>query len=377
MDIETIMSGAEIGPKEKVNAHPEEDKELEEIVQRLETSIKIVGVGGSGCNTINRLSEMGVIGSEIVTVNADAQDLYFKESDRKVLIGSNITHGRGAGNNPKVGEECARADKSRIENALRGGDMIFVTCGLGGGTGTGAAPIVAEVAKSLNALTIAIVTLPFVSEGRVRSANALHGLTNVREHADTTIVIPNDRLLDLVPNLPLDKAFRVADELLSNAAKGITELITKPGLVNLDFADINTVMENGGTALIGIGISSTDAAKPENRAKESALNALRSPLLDTTEVDSAMGAIIHITGGPDMKLEEANTIVKTVADNIDPNAQIIWGAHIEEGAPTTHNVIKTLLILSGVKTPKFEEDLKDRAEMRPQAPVFDFDLKQI
>jgi cell division protein FtsZ len=250
--------------------------------------------------------------------------------------------------------------------------MVFVTCGLGGGTGTGSAPVIAEVAKEMQALTLAVVTLPFTVEGRVRAQNALKGLKKLRKHSDTVIVIPNDRLLDLAPNLPLNAAFKVADELLANAVKGITEMVTKPGLVNLDFADVRAILKDGGSAMIGLGASSRDAALGD-RSRESVEKAIQSPLLDC-DISSAKGALINIMGSKDMTLEEAEEIVRIVSERIDPNAEIIWGAQIDEDLD--RNIIQTLLILSGVRIPGYEEELEERFEER-EASEIDIGLKRI
>jgi cell division protein FtsZ len=332
------------------------DEELRRIVEGIKTSIRVVGCGGAGSNTIDRLLEMGVEGGEVIALNTDALHLLYSKAGTKILVGTSVTGGVGAGNDPEVGEQCAEADVDKISGALQGADLVFVTCGLGGGTGTGSAPVVAEVAKELQALTIAIVTLPFSVEGHVRAENALRGLKKLRKYADTVIVIPNDRLLDIAPNLPLNAAFKVADELLSNSVKGITEMVTKPGLVNLDFADVRAIMKDGGTAMIGLGSSAKDTPM-EQRSRESVEKALTSPLLDT-DISNATGALINIIGSRDMTLEEAEEIVRVVSERISPEAEIIWGAQIEESLD--RNVIKTLLILSGVSVPGYEEALEDK-----------------
>ncbi|HIE34019.1 MAG TPA: cell division protein FtsZ [Candidatus Altiarchaeales archaeon] len=348
------------------------DEELRRIVEEIKTSIKVVGTGGAGGNTINRLAEMGVEGGEIIAVNTDALDLLYTKAMTKVLIGASITGGIGAGNDPELGEQCADADIKKIANVLTGADMVFITCGLGGGTGTGSAPVIAEVAKDINALTLAVVTLPFSVEGRRRAKNAITGLKKLRKFADTVIVIPNDRLLEIAPNLPLNDAFKVADELLANSVKGITEMITKPGLVNLDFADVRAVLQEGGTALIGLGSSTRDSTMDE-RARESVERALRSPLLDT-DISGATGALINIIGSKDMTLEEAEDIVRIVSENISPDAQIIWGAQIDESLD--RNIIKTLVILAGVKTPAFEEELEEKVEALSEEHT-DFGLREV
>ncbi|MDD5111533.1 MAG: cell division protein FtsZ [Candidatus Altiarchaeota archaeon] len=343
------------------------DEDLKKIIEGIKTSIKVIGCGGAGSNTIERLTEMGLEGGDIIAINTDALHLFYCKAPIKVLIGASLTGGVGAGNDPAVGEKCAEADIEKIAQVLDNADMVFVTCGLGGGTGTGSIPVVAQIAKDVQALTIAIVTLPFSVEGKVRAANALRGLRKLRKFTDTVVVIPNDRLLDIVPNLPLNSAFRVVDEILSNSVKGITETITKPGLVNVDFADVRTIMKNGGTAMIGFGESRRDTSA-EERAVESVEKALSSPLLDT-DISSAKAALINITGSKDMTLEEAELIVRAVSERIDADAEIIWGAHIDESLDK--NVIKTLVILSGVKIPGYEEMLAERVEGHPEEEQYD------
>lgn len=357
----------------KTTAISSTDEELRRIVEGIRTSIKVVGAGGAGGNTLDRLMEMGVEGGDVIAVNTDALDLLYTNAHTKVLIGTSITGGIGAGNDPEVGEQCAEADIKKISEVITGSDMVFITCGLGGGTGTGSVPVIAEVSKDVNALTIGIVTLPFSVEGRTRAKNALTGLKKLRKYSDTVIVIPNDRLLDIAPNLPVNAAFKVADELLANAVKGITEMVTKPGLVNLDFADVRTVMKEGGTAMIGLGSSTKDTAM-DQRSRESVEKALRSPLLDT-DISTASGALINIIGSRDMTLEEAEEIVRIVSESISPDAQIIWGAQIDDSLD--RNVIKTLLILSGVKTPQYEIELEEKAEMGAIPEHMDIGLRYV
>ncbi len=349
------------------------DEELMKIVEGIKTAIKVVGCGGAGCNTVGRLMEMGIEGGDVIAINTDALHLLYTNAYTKVLIGASITGGIGAGNNPEVGEECAEADIKKLSDVLDGSDMVFVTCGLGGGTGTGSAPVVAEVSRDINALTLGVVTLPFSVEGKVRARNALIGLKKLRKFADTVIVIPNDKLLEMVPNLPLNAAFKVADELLANSVKGITEMVTKPGLINLDFADIRTIMKNGGTAMIGLGNSSKDTGSGD-RSQESVERAIKSPLLDA-DISSATGALINITGSRDMTLDEAEGIVKIVSEGIDPNAQIIWGAMIDDSLD--RNVIKTMLVLSGVKTPQYEERLEEQVETTKAEEHIDMGLRYV
>ncbi|MEK6921510.1 MAG: cell division protein FtsZ, partial [Nanoarchaeota archaeon] len=286
-------------------------------------------------------TEVGIEGAETIAINTDAQDLLYTTADKKILIGKELTKGLGAGSMPRVGEEAAVESEHEIKEKLQGADMVFITCGLGGGTGTGSAPVVAEIAKKLGALTVAIVTMPFAMEGKRRYENALLGLEKLEENVDTLIVIPNEKLLELAPDLPLHTAFKVADEILTNAVKGIAELVTKAGLVNLDFADIRTVMGNGGVALIGVGESDSD-----NRAVEAVEKAINNPLLDV-DISGANGALINVSGGPDMTLEEARKIVETVSEKLDPDARIIWGAQISEDL---NKIIRTMLIVTGVKS---------------------------
>ncbi|MBI2142110.1 cell division protein FtsZ, partial [Candidatus Woesearchaeota archaeon] len=317
------------------------DAELEEFLTRHRASIKVVGCGGGGNNTVTRISEIGVVGAETIAINTDAQDLLYTTADKKILIGKQLTQGLGAGANPKLGEEAAKETEAEVKSALQGADMVFVTCGLGGGTGTGSAPVFADLAKKMGALVVGIVTLPFSMEGNRRYENALMGLEKLEAIVDTLIVIPNDKLLELAPELPLQTAFKVADEILTNAVKGITELVTKVGLINLDFADIKAVMSGGGVALIGLGESDT-----ENRAADAVEKALSNPLLDV-DITGATGALINVIGGPDMTLEEARQVVEAVSDKLDEEAKLIWGAQIYDDLAKT---IRAMLIITGVKS---------------------------
>ncbi|MEM3374380.1 MAG: cell division protein FtsZ [Candidatus Woesearchaeota archaeon] len=331
------------------------DKELEELLAKQRATIKVVGCGGGGNNTINRITEVGVTGAETIAINTDAQDLLYTAADKKILIGKELTKGLGAGSIPKIGEEAAREQEAEIKNALQGADMVFITCGLGGGTGTGSAPVVAEVAKKLGALVVGIVTMPFSMEGNRRYENAVLGLEKLEKNVDTLIVIPNDKLLELAPDLPLHTAFKVADEILTNAVKGIAELVTKTGLVNLDFADIRAIMGSGGVALIGVGESDS-----ENRAIEAVQKAIENPLLDV-DISGATGALINVAGGPDMTLEEARKVVETVSTKLDEDARVIWGAQISEDLEGT---IRTILIITGVKSSQIFGSSKKLAEKK-------------
>src|SRR3990172_535638 len=317
------------------------DKELVELLKKQSAKIKVVGVGGGGNNSLSRMKEIGIKGGELIAINTDAQDLLYANADQKILIGRELTQGLGAGSNPKVGEEAAKESESEIKKKISSSDMIFITCGLGGGTGTGAAPVVASLAKKQGALTIGVVTLPFTIEGKKRLENAMDGLERLESVVDTLIVIPNDKLLELAPELPLHTAFKIADEILTNAVKGVTELVTVAGLVNLDFADVKAVMVDGGVSLIGMGESDST-----NRAVESVEKAINNPLLDV-DISNATGALVNIVGGSDMSLDECKVIIETIGSKLSPYAKLIWGAQI---SPDMEKSIRVLLIVTGVKS---------------------------
>jgi cell division protein FtsZ len=333
------------------------DRELEELIKKQTAKIKVIGVGGGGNNSLNRMKEIGIRGGELIAVNTDAQDLLYTNADQKILIGKELTQGLGAGSNPRIGEESAKESESEIKKKIAGSDMIFITCGLGGGTGTGAAPVIAGLAKKQGALTIGVVTLPFTIEGAKRIENAMNGLERMEAVVDTLIIIPNDKLLELAPELPLHTAFKIADEILTNAVKGVTELVTTTGLVNLDFADIKAVMSNGGVSLIGLG--EADSGKRSEEAVEKAIN---NPLLDV-DISNASGALVNIIGGPSMSLDECKKIIQTVGDKLSPQAKMIWGAQISEDMD---KAIRVLLIVTGVKSSQIvghgesEETLRHR-----------------
>ncbi len=320
------------------------DKELESIVQRQGARVKVIGCGGGGGNSVSRMKEIGIKGCEVIAINTDAQDLLYTSSDVKILIGRELTGGLGAGSNPKIGEEAAKESEQEIRKRLSNADLVFITCGLGGGTGTGSAPVIADLAKKAGALVIAIVTLPFTVEGQKRIENAQYGLERLEQIADTLIVVPNDKLLEIAPELPIQTAFKVADEILTNSVKGIAELITTAGLVNLDFADVKAVMANGGVSLIGIGESETG----DNRALEAVERAIHNPLLDVN-IEQAKGALVNVIGGPDMSLNEYRDIMERISSKIPANAKIISGAKI---SPDMDKNIRVLLIVTGVKSPQ-------------------------
>jgi len=317
------------------------DMELEDILAELRSRIVVVGSGGAGCNTINRLMEVSVDGATTIAMNTDAQDLLYDYADDKILLGKMLTKGLGSGSMPQIGEEAAIESEKEIEKSVQGADIVFLTCGLGGGTGTGSLPVIANIAKKAGALTVAVVTFPFNMEGVRRKENAEMGLEKLRRETDTVIVIPNDKLLEIAPRLPLESAFKVADEILVRAVKGITELITKPGLINLDFADVRTVMEGGGVAMIGMGESNS-----ENRAIEAIEKAINSPLL-SVDITGARGALINVIGGGDLTLEESEKVVEVVSRRLDPKANIIWGSIID---PDLEGVLRVMLVVTGVRS---------------------------
>src|SRR3989338_8091621 len=320
MAVDSIVDSALTSERPEPRTERPEDEELRKILETRKAEIKVIGVGGSGNNTITRLMQVGIVGAETIAINTDAQDLLYTDADRKILVGRELTSGLGAGADPKVGMEAAKESREDIKKALEGADLVFIACGLGGGTGTGAGPVVADTAKKLGILTVGIVTLPFTMEGMSRMSNAQLGLENMETAVDTLIVVPNDKLLEIVPDVSITTAFKVADEILVNSVKGIAELITKPGLVNLDFADIKAVMGSGGMAMIGMGESDTD-----NRALEAVEKALNNPLLDV-DIDGATGALINVCGGSDVTIRECQEIVEAVSSKLSPDAKIIWGA---------------------------------------------------
>lgn len=313
------------------------DLELEQLAQ-----IKVIGVGGGGSNAVNRMIENGVKGVEFITVNTDAQALHLAKAEHKLQIGDKLTRGLGAGANPDVGHKAAEESRELIMNQLKGSDMVFVTAGMGGGTGTGAAPVIAEIARECGALTVGVVTRPFTFEGRKRSGQAEHGIEALKEKVDTLIVIPNDRLLEIVDKkTPMLEAFREADNVLRQAVQGISDLIAVPGLINLDFADVKTIMTERGSALMGIGI-----ATGENRAAEAARKAIMSPLLETS-IDGARGVIMNITGGSNLSLYEVNEAAEIVISASDPDVNMIFGAIIDEDLK---DEIKVTVIATGFES---------------------------
>ena len=339
--IQNIPDGAPMPQQPNHIGGSDIDNELQELLGHQKANIIVIGAGGAGNNTINRITEVGIVGVATVAINTDAQDLLYTSADKKILLGRELTKGLGAGSDPSVGRESARESEQEIKKAIGSADMVFITCGLGGGTGTGSAPVVGEIAKKLGALTVGVVTLPFTMEGQKRYENAEIGLEALEPNVDTLIVIPNNKLLELAPELPLHTAFKVADEILTNAVKGIAELITKAGLVNLDFADIRNTMRDGGVALIGVGESDT-----EDRATEAVQKAIDNPLLDV-DISGATGALINVAGGADLTLDEARKVIEAISEQLSEHAQIIWGAQISDDLDKT---LRVMLIITGVRS---------------------------
>ena len=313
----------------------------ESFIDVKDAKILVIGVGGMGNNAIHRLNTLGVKGAITIAVNTDKVHLTNRSSDKKILIGKDITRGLGAGGYPSVGKRAAEESNYELTQAVQDADMIFLVAGMGGGTGTGAAPVVAKIGKRLNKIVIAVVTMPFKIEGS-RISKAEDGLAELRQYADTVIVIENDKLLEVAGEMPLQQAFAVADEIIVTMIKGISETIATPSLVNLDYADVKAVMSNGGVAVIGVGESSSAA-----RAREAVQEAMSNPLLDV-DYKGASGALIHITGGLDMKLGEINEIGEFVSKHLDPDAQTIWGARVNEDL---HGKIRVITIITGVSSP--------------------------
>ncbi|MFS0782392.1 cell division protein FtsZ [Bacillus sp. 1P06AnD] len=317
-------------------------------------TIKVIGVGGGGNNAVNRMIEHGVQGVDFIAVNTDAQALNLSKAEVKMQIGSKLTRGLGAGANPEVGKKAAEESREQIEEALRGADMVFVTAGMGGGTGTGAAPVIAGIARELGALTVGVVTRPFTFEGRKRATQAQGGIASMKESVDTLIVIPNDRLLEIVDkNTPMLEAFREADNVLRQGVQGISDLIATPGLINLDFADVKTIMSNKGSALMGIGVASG-----ENRAAEAAKKAISSPLLEKS-IDGAQGVLMNITGGTNLSLFEVQEAADIVASASDQEVNMIFGSVINEN-------LKDEIIVTVIATGFNETEV----QAKPQKPSF-------
>lgn len=318
-------SGLNFGQNNDSKKITVETSRIGEIVPGRVANIKVIGVGGGGGNAVNRMIESDVSGVEFWSINTDAQALTLAGAPSRLQIGQKLTRGLGAGGNPAIGQKAAEESRDEIATALEGADLVFITAGMGGGTGTGAAPIVAEVAKEMGALTVGVVTRPFVFEGRRRTSQAEQGIEGLKSRVDTLIIIPNNKLLEVIPEqTPVQEAFRYADDVLRQGVQGISDIITIPGLVNVDFADVRAVMADAGSALMGIGVSSG-----KSRAREAAIAAISSPLLECS-IEGARGVVFNITGGSDLTLHEVNAAAETIYEVVDPNANIIFGAVIDD-----------------------------------------------
>lgn len=305
-------------------------------------NIQVIGTGGAGNNTVNRLARIGIEGAEMIAVNTDKQHLgLVHDSVKKILVGQSVTRGLGAGGSAEVGAKAAEVSRGTLSDAMEGVDMVFLTAGEGGGTGTGTAPIIADIAKEQGAIVIAMVTYPFKLE-KARLQKADKGISKLRKVADTVIVIDNNRLVELVPNLPMEQAFSVADEVIARAVKGITETITTPSLINLDYADVRSIMQEAGVSVISVG-----EAQGHSRVSEAVEDTLKNSLLDV-DYAGAQGCLIHITGGPDMTLGEANEMGERITEAIDPSATVIWGARV---TPENEGKVEVISIMTGVKSP--------------------------
>jgi cell division protein FtsZ len=365
MDIRDAIKNVRQEEKKEIS---KEDEEIKKFLRESKAKIKIIGCGGSGNNTVNRLLSMGVKNIESIAINTDAQTLLNINADRKILIGKKVTRGLGAGSNPQLGESAAKESMEEIKEAIHDSDLLFITCGLGGGTGTGSAPVVAEIAKDENILSVAIVTLPFSIEGKKRMQNALDGLQKLRKHVDTLIVIPNDKLLEVAPDLSLNEAFAVADMILANAVKGIVNLVDNTGLVNADFADLTTILKNGGPAMIGLGSSMN--SQTEARALEAVEEAISSPLLDV-DISQVTRALINVTGGRNLTLKEAQIVVEAIVSRIHPDAHIIWGA--DQNESLDDNKIEVMVVMTGARIPFLEDVTKAEQIIKDKDRTIDLD----
>ena len=339
--------------------------QTKDILPSQNAKIEVIGVGGGGSNAVNRMIDSDLEGVSFRVLNTDAQALLQSSADRRVQLGQNLTRGLGAGGNPSIGQKAAEESKDELQQTLEGSDLVFIAAGMGGGTGTGAAPVVAEVAKQSGALTVGIVTKPFSFEGKRRMRQAEEGIARLAENVDTLIVIPNDRLKDVIAGAPLQEAFRNADDVLRMGVKGISDIITCPGLVNVDFADVRSVMTEAGTALLGIGIGSG-----RSRALEAAQAAMNSPLLEAARIDGAKGCVINITGGKDMTLEDMTSASEIIYDVVDPEANIIVGAVIDE---SMEGEIQVTVIATGFETnqPLKQQRIKNRLSNQPLYNISD------
>ena len=325
-------------------------------------NIKVIGIGGGGCNAVLRMIAYNFKGPEFIAVNTDRQALLSNPAPKRIQIGDKLTKGLGAGANPEVGQKAAEESKQQIADVLQGADLVFITSGMGGGTGTGAAPVVAQIAKDMGILTIAVVTKPFPFEGKIRAANAEKGIANLKKYVDTLVIIPNEKLLKVMPKgTSVFESFKYADEVLRQGIQGISNLIIKPGIINLDFADVRTVMKNRGYAHMGIGIG-----KGENKVQEAVRNAVYSPLLET-QIEGATAVLLNVTGGVDMALDEVNEASELVREVVDPNCNIIFGTSINE---SMKDEVEVTIIATGFTGGSFEKEQPQQNDMKNQYQRF-------
>ena len=343
---------------------------LDEQIQPSQSArIEVIGVGGGGSNAVNRMIFSDLEGVTYRVLNTDAQALLESSAGNRVQLGQTLTRGLGAGGNPSIGQKAAEESRAELQQALEGSDLVFIAAGMGGGTGTGAAPVVAEVAKEIGALTVGIVTKPFGFEGRRRMRQADEGISRLSENVDTLIVIPNDRLKDVIAGAPLQEAFRSADDVLRMGVKGISDIITCPGLVNVDFADVRSVMTEAGTALLGIGLGSG-----RSRALEAAQAAINSPLLEAARIDGAKGCVINITGGKDMTLEDMTSASEVIYDAVDPEANIIVGAVVDK---ELEGEIQVTVIATGFENKQSAYgSSRSRSKLSPQSLYGQNEIKE-
>lgn len=350
-------SGVHLGQVRDAKGVPAEDMRSDDIVPSSVAKIKVIGVGGGGCNAVNRMIASNVAGIEFWSVNTDSQALTLASANNRLQVGQKLTRGLGAGGNPAIGQKAAEESRDEIAAALENADLVFITAGMGGGTGTGAAPVVAEVAKEVGALTVGVVTRPFTFEGRRRTGQADEGIAALQSRVDTLIIIPNDKLLSVISEqTPVQEAFRVADDILRQGVQGISDIITIPGLVNVDFADVRAVMADAGSALMGIGIGSG-----KSRAREAATAAISSPLLESS-IDGAQGVVFNITGGSDLTLHEVNSAAEIIYEAVDPNANIIFGAVLDD---KLQGEIRITVIATGFSTEVQAPPVQQAARVSP------------
>ncbi|MEM5815051.1 MAG: cell division protein FtsZ [Candidatus Aenigmatarchaeota archaeon] len=330
--------------KNSINLKSTEDEEIKKYAEKTKIKIKVVGCGGAGSNTVSRITEMNLQNVETIAINTDALDLLYTQANKKILIGKETTKGFGAGADILLGRKAAEEQKEDIKNAIKGADLIFLTAGLGGGTGSSSIPVVANIAKDLNIMSVAIVTLPFFMEGRHRAENAKVSLEELEKYVDTLIIIQNERLLEIAPNLTLAEAFKFADEILSNAVKGIVDVVNRPGLINVDFADLKTILKEGKFGVIGIGESDS-----EKRAIEAAQKAVSHPLLKI-DIKNGKAALIDIISDPSLTVKESQKVIETISSHLSEDSKIIWGVQLDKNL---NGKIKVICVITGLEKPEY------------------------